>query len=76
MALIQIIVKGNNASGKSTVLAVIEKALLEHGFKDVVFVKPEESEDSRKNKLDLIIRGNPHMENAKIELIEQFGKIE
>lgn len=69
--VVRVTVESNhNAAGKTTVLAVIEKALRQHGFSDVVY-DPEESEKSRREKYMLPVSAHPVLGNLRIELVEK-----
>lgn len=74
--LVRVIAEGNNGTGKTTVLEVIQRALKAHGFSDVVFVNPEENEENRARKYAMPVSGNPLLKDLRIELVEKFGRIQ
>ena len=74
--LVRITAEGNNGMGKTTVLEVIRRALEAHGFHDVEFINPEDSEESRREKYMMPLSSNPMLDNLRIELVEKFGRIQ
>ena len=74
--MLTITVASTVLSGKTTILALIEKTLKDNGFKNVVFINPEEEQFSRDEKLVAFNNAKDNIDRTQtIALIEDFKSI-